>query len=452
MTLSTTMKLHPEDPRLTAYLLGELSPDDAAAVELAAASDPMVQTALNATYKVQCVLMGALAPNSTTLLPRQRENIRRAFRGSANAGEIVPFPIQKKSLAPYLMPLGIAAAVALVSWIAFHQPAASPAPLVTTSAPDSPATTGSEKSLPFAVAILPAPGPKIPNSTAVAPTKSQLTLNVKALDAALQDSSGEMYSRLERQLASGPLPDAASLPELVSRGAVSTADAHELPLPVMAGSGSLGWIYKSVKEQGLRPDTKIVRLEEILNAFDLRPNGTAAIAKGASLAAESFACPWKPSATLLMIHFQGAINGSRQVEAALNVDPTAVSSFRLLGFSPIRGIENGTLPTSLPAKTGTTLLIEIEPRASATNLGEIRWKVEGSDAAPVPVTRKPDAEPSDDARFASLLASYALWLTKDEADSIDTELVSGLARECAASDLPITRRELLVLVAKTMEL
>jgi len=324
--------------------------------------------------------------------------------------------------------------------------------LVKTSAPDSPTTTPAGEPLPFAVAILPAPGPKIPNSTAVAPTKSQLTLNVKALDAALQDSSGEMYSRLERQLASGPLPDAASLPELVSRGAVSTADAHELPLPVLAGSGSLGWIYKSVKEQGLRPDTKIVRLEEILNAFDLRPNGTAAIAKGASLTAESFACPWKPSATLLMIHFQGAINGSRQVEAALNVDPTAVSSFRLLGFSPIRGIEDGTLPTSLPAKTGTTLLIEIEPRASATNLGEIRWKVEGTDAAPVPIIRRPDAEPSDDARFASLLASYSLWLTKDQADSIDTELVSGLARECAASDLPLQRRELLVLVARTMEL
>ena len=52
----------------------------------------------------------------------------------------------------------------------------------------------------------------------------------------------------------------------------------------------------------------------------------------------------------------------------------------------------------------------------------------------------------------ALLASYSLWLTKDQPDSIDTELVSGLARECAASELPIDRRELLVLIGRTMEL
>jgi len=447
------MKLHPEDPRLTAYLLGELSPDEAAAIERAADSDSTVRAALDESYKVQRVLMRALAPDSRNLLPRQRENIRRAVRESPTAGEIVPFPVRKKSIVPLLMPLGIAAAVAFVSWIAFRKPADSITPVVGSSVtPAVPAEANPDK-LPFAVAILPAPGPKIPGgATPATPIKSQLAVNAKALDQALQNASGEMLDHVAQQLADGPLPDLASLPDLVARDAVSTAVSHEMELPVLAGRGSLGWIYKSVKDQGVRPNARTVRLEEILNAFDLRPNGTAAIAKGVSLTAESLSCPWRPSATLLMIHFQGATNGPRQVQAALNVDPTAVATFRLLGFSTIRGLEVGPMPTHLPAKTGTTLLIEVEPRASATNLGEIRWKVEGADAAPLPILRKPDAEPSDDARFAALLASYSLWLTKDQPDSIDTELVSGLARECAASDLPLNRRELLVLIGKTMEL
>ncbi|OYV06525.1 MAG: hypothetical protein CFE26_05795, partial [Verrucomicrobiales bacterium VVV1] len=408
------MKLHPEDPRLTAYLLGELSPDEAAAVERAADADATVRTALDETYKVQRVLMGALAPDSTALLPRQRENIRRAVRESANAGEIVPFPVRKTSPAPYLMPLGIAAAIALISWIAFKKPDTEAVPIANGPA-TPPASTGNDpvQKLPFAVAILPAPGPKVPGATASPPPqRNQLAINAKALDAALQNASGEMLEQMAQQLSDAPLPDTSTLPDLVSRGAVSTAVAHELELPVLAGRASLGWIYKSVKDQGRRPDARTVRLEEILNAFELRPNGTASIAKGTSVSAESLACPWKPSATLLMIHFQGAASGSRKVEAVLDVDPTAVASYRLLGFSPIRGLESGPMPAHLPEKTGTTLLVEIEPRASASNLGEIRWKVEGADAAPLPILRKPDAEPSDDARFAALLASYSLWLTK----------------------------------------
>lgn len=448
------MKLHPEDPRLTAFLLGELPPDEAAAVERAADADPSVRAELDESYRLQRVLMAALAPDSKQLLPRQRENIRRAVREHPTAAQLVTFPERKRPALSRLLPFGIAAAIGIVSWIAFRKPADdTPASVAATPQPPPATSPATQAELPYSVAILPAPGPRIPGQAAVtAPVKDQLAVNAKAFNEALQNASGEMLDQVARQLEQGPLPDTASLPELVTRGHVSTAVSRELELPVLAGRGSLGWIYRSVKDLGERPLSKAVRLEEILNAFDLRPNGTASISKGASLSAESLACPWKPSATLLMIHFQGALNGPRQVQAVLNVDPTAVSTFRLLGFSPIRGLEAGAMPTHLPARTGTTLLVEIEPRASATNLGEIRWKVEGSDAAPLPILRKPEVEPSDDARFAALLASYSLWLTRDQPEAIDKELVSGLARECAASDLPLNRRELLVLIGRTMEL
>lgn len=447
------MKLHPEDPRLTAYLLGELSPDEAAAVEQAADADASVRTALDETYQLQRVLMSALAPDSTALLPRQRETIRRALRESPNAGETIPFPVRKKFLASFIMPLGIAAAAALVSWLALRKPTH---PATDSASIATPATTAKESasSLPFAVAILPARGPKPPGTSPLssAATKNLLSAHARALDAVFMNASSETLNQVARQLADAPLPDNSTLPELMPRDSVSTAISQQLELPVLAGRGSLDWIYKSVKDQRVRPSANFVRLEEILNAFDLRPSGTAAIAKGTSLSAESLACPWKPSATLLMIHFQGASDGPREVSAVLDLDPTAVATYRLLGFSPVRGLEIGDMPSRLPAKTGTTLLVEIEPRANASVLGNIRWKVQQTDAAPLPILRKPEAEPSNDARFATLLAAYSLWLTHDQPDQIDTDVVSGLARECAASDLPLNRSELLILISKTIEL
>jgi hypothetical protein len=450
------MKLHPEDPRLTAYLLGELSPEEAAAVERAADADANVRAALDESHKVQRVLMGALAPDSRNLLPLQRENIRRALRETPNTGDPIPFPARKRSPAPYLMPVGIAAAIALISWIAFRPAEDATTAPIATAPSDGPASTSPApvEKLPFAVAILPAPGPKVPGQTmSNPPAKDQLAVNAKALDLALRDASGEMLDRVAQQIADAPLPDTSSLPDLIARGSVSTAVSTQLDLPILAGRGSLAWIYKSVKENRSLPPSKAVRLEEILNAFELRPSGgTAAISKGVSVSTETLSCPWKPSATLLMIHLQGAANGPRKIEAALSVDPSAVSSFRLLGFSPMRGVEPGALPTQLPARTATTLLVQIEPRANASRLGDIQWKVDGADAAPLAVIRNPETEPSNDARFAALLASYSLWLTQDRADAIDPQIVAGLARECSASDLPLDRKEVLVLIGKTIDL
>ena len=74
------MKLDPEDPQLSAYLLGELSAEDASAVERAAAADPALGLALRELESTHRLLANTLAPGSATLLPRQRETIRRAAR------------------------------------------------------------------------------------------------------------------------------------------------------------------------------------------------------------------------------------------------------------------------------------------------------------------------------------------------------------------------------------
>ncbi|BCU75520.1 hypothetical protein [Luteolibacter sp. LG18] len=397
-----------------------------------------------------------------TLLPTQRETILHAARLG------VAQPDRPSSYPRWVLPM-VGVTVGIIALVMFLKRPDNPEPVAQSPAPTAPAPAAATPSpaepqapaptpaapaptVPLEVLLLPLPGP------ALAPAAAQPALSTAAANArlrrqALDAAPGDFLTGAAAKLAATPNLDLTTLPEVSARAAIQTSATQQLPLPVLAGTASLGWISSSVTGKHVLPPAKAVRLEEILNAFSLKPGGTAAIAKGASVVAESFSCPWKPSATLLMVRIQGAADGQRAIEAFLDVAPTAVTQFRLLGYSPVKDLENEPIPGILPAKTGTTLLIEVEARAGAKNLGAIHWKVDGKDAAPLPIQPPSDeAEPSNDARFAALLAAWSAWLIQEQPEIFDEDLVSGLARECAAGDLPKDRRDALVLIARSLEL
>ena len=82
------MKLHQEDPRLTAYALGELPPEEAAVVARAIAADPALRAAFTETEKTSHSLTETLCGEVQRLQPRQRDAIRRAAREAARQGKI----------------------------------------------------------------------------------------------------------------------------------------------------------------------------------------------------------------------------------------------------------------------------------------------------------------------------------------------------------------------------
>ena len=97
-------------------------------------------------------------------------------------------------------------------------------------------------------------------------------------------------------------------------------------------------------------------------------------------------------------------------------------------------------------------MLEVEPSTPSGNPGTIEWSVNGKPAATVQLTRHGEAEPSDDARFASLVCTYALWLTGEAAGLIDTDLLAALARENAADTLPADRMDFLNLIDRSLGL
>lgn len=424
------MKLHPEDPRLTAFLLGELPAEEATAVERAIADDPALQATMREMETLKTLLTETLAPNAIQLLPQQRENIRTAVRAQKNHLRSLPSASWKL----WGIPLAAAAVITLCIVIF----SAKPKPQESATADKAPAKSSPTIERPN-VRLMPAPGPADRTKPTLATAKPNT-----------QNSS--------------------DLPALRPRSYLAAADFPTMELPVQAGKSSLDWIRKSILDKHELPHRNAVRLEEILNSFALRPAGVTGVARqattqwhpdirdagttthAATIATETLACPWKPSALLVLVSIKGNPYSDCEIKAVFHATKENVSRYRLLGFSPVEGRDEAPLPTILPAKSATTLVIEVETSSAASALGSIEWSVNGKAAAPVPLTRNGDAEPSDDARFAALICTYALWLTQDNSGLIDAALLAALARETTSEKLSGDRTQLLELIDRSLQL
>lgn len=446
------MQLHPEDPRLTAYLLGELPADEAAAIEHAVAADPALGLALRELENVQRLLTNTLSPGSVTLLPLQREHILNAARHADQAGKTVSFASGRKSAKSILIPLAAAALITLAVFLMLRLPAGGPS----STANPNPDEFNPSGELPLEVALLPAPGPPDSGSqtdSEARPTASSSFAKSASIRSAAMQQEGDLFLRKVAERLSGtPVPDEKSLPPLRPRKSVSAAEQPTLALPIHAGQASLAWVSRSIREDHKRPPASAVRLEEMLNHFTLRPAGAAAISQGVTLSTESFSCPWKPSATLLLVSFRGANDSARDVAATFKANVAGVSRYRLLGFAPVNGLAPGSLPSRLPAKSMSSIVLEIESSSPVGGLGSIEWSVNGKPAAAVNIARHGDTEPSDDARFAALVCTYAQWLSGQAIGLVDTELLAALARENAAETLAADRVDLLNLIDQSLDL
>jgi hypothetical protein len=405
------MHLHPEDPRITAYVLGELAPEDAAAVECAATTHPAIQEKIQEAREIQRFLKERLTTPTAQLLPRQRENIRRAARMGGSAGR----PFAWKSLQPWIIPAAAAAVLAVATFIMIRMPADEPKQAAAAAPSTQPPAQPVEA---------PAPKPATP----------------------------------------------PALPAIAAGFTLPAAAASLLEIPILPGKPNLTAITKSIVEDHKLPPHDTVRLDEILNSFPLRLQGTAAIARGgstpwhpdnrdsgmsahvATVSTETIACPWKPSATLLLISVRSGGQKDCDVKISFRPDPDNVARFRLLGFPPKNGTPVGNPPTRLPAGAYTTLAIEIESTHPGDGLGTLEWSADDKPAPSISLQHKSDAEPSDDARFATLVSTWSQWLAGEQTAGIDREVLSALARENTSAALPAERAEFIKLIEKSLQL
>lgn len=105
------MKPHKDDPRLTAYVLGELSPDEAAIIAAADASDGGIRSVLGETERMCADLRSLLCEDRNHLLPRHKDAIRRAAKEAARHGKIEVLKSHRQTRKSWHIPLAAAAVI-----------------------------------------------------------------------------------------------------------------------------------------------------------------------------------------------------------------------------------------------------------------------------------------------------------------------------------------------------
>lgn len=406
----------PDDPRLTAYVLGECPPDEAAEFARAIAADPALGIAAREIESVERMLATTFAAGEDVLSPRQRNTILAAAR-AADVSPVTRLQSRPR-IARWLAPLS-AAALILLGIILFVPEETPTGNVGTASNPENP---------PIPVSMLPAPGP---------------------VDASETRGGGASS-------ASVPVPPPATgHPVLRPRGPVSAAHHPLLPLPIQSGRASYGWITESIREQGRLPPADAVRTEEILNHFRVRPVGATAIHQGITLTVETLPCPWKPSATLAVVAIRGARESAHTATATWHADASAVWRYRLIGHASPVGVAPRPLARTLAAAAEHVLVLEIEASSPMQRgFGSIEWTVDGEPAPSLAIAYNPSRTPSTDARFATFVCALAEWLRahSDDGSRIDAEVVSTIMSEVEADPPAPDRAKFLQLARKALEI
>lgn len=372
------MKLHQEDPRLTAYAVGELPPEEAAAVERAIAADPALREAYAETEEMGRSLAEALGGEKERLQSRQRDAIRRAAREAARQGKIENLSSHRTARKTWMAPL--AAAAVIIGGV-----------FLLTLFPKPNGAGGSEK---------------------------PVTANNEPVKG----------SGLE-----GPRDD-----------------GNVIRLPLKASGKSLAKITDAIRGESRLPNKDEVRIPEMINAFPLKANGSVALWDGCKVGAEILSSPWKPSGSLVVVEIQGAKDGPRDLSVEYRAEDGVVIAHRLIGYPSEESSGEAKPVSEMAANSDMLIVIEVESRD--LRLGSLHWTVGGKAAPPVPLLRDPEREPSDDARFASLICAFGLWLGGEDGGMIDETLVLGLAREVAAGSLVADRYDFLTLIDEATKL
>ena len=392
------MKITPDDPRISAYLLGELGPAEAAEIERAAAADPAIRLSLDEMRRTTAFLDGLFGAGEAALHPAQREAILRAGRDADATGKVVELKSARQGGRSWLAGLGAAAAVVVAALVMSRLGSEGDGGLA-----DS-AEGGST------IALLPLPGPA--HGDGASTHGGAGGDRVEAQARALQDRPGEYLSEVAKQLESGPLPEPGRLPATGEQAGF--ADPGRLRLPVVVGTASLRWIESWVREKGALPPRNAVRVEELVNASALPRSGGEG---GLELRAIGVECPWEPANRLVAVQ----IGSSSELLRGVVLHAECGTPARLLGsFGRQR---SDSLPDVLPAGRSTLLMLEVV--AGDDSSVTLEAEREGEVVARV----SPEAGDGPALRHAALMAGFGLWLRAEGVSASRLERTLAWAEE-----------------------
>jgi hypothetical protein len=435
------MKVHPDDPRLSAYVIGELSAADRAEVERALATSPVIRNSVSELRKVVRILEDSLGGDPMALDSLRLERVMSAARQADAAEQGIALESGRRSWRGWWVSGAAAAAVAATLVVLAQIPAGE-------SASNQSDPGGSEEAWQRRAreaALTPVAAPQPVDGVEVAPDQEDPKAAVAASPGKPGASDGEFLERVRREADAGLLPAAGEFPQLADAEFQAVPVTGEVPLPLVSGGSSWTWIRRYITERDALPPAGAVRIEEMLNAFPGRlgedDNG---------LRVEIAECPWDSGNSLALVTVANPGADSIAVSLTAAFDSGTIAAYRLVGYAEFKNAEAGEATAVLAPGTSHQLIIELRP-TGANQMPAMQVDLRGEKSARVATSASRlswDAA-SDSFRFNALLACFGRAL-RAGAGSPDVEVLrSHLAAFPATSDSP-ERTEALAVIRRAL--
>jgi len=449
------MKIDINDPRITAFALGELTGGEATEIARAMRTDPRVRSAVDEVRETASMLHGTLGGGATQFLTtEQRATVRSAGEGPVIA-DIASARVSFWKR-PAVVGIGAAAAVALGLFLSSRggAPQSNPELADENSAWDwsqvdlanltSPAVVDAAEGEPF-------------------PSADTVQEAAHAVAAAISDDTEsyrkEVAKRISEQDLKSPLP----MPEL-EEAAWKTITGSDSTFAVPAASGASSWplLRRYVTEKKTLPPPRAIRIEELVNHLDYK---APTMLRGNGLIADIEIChtPWNPVTMLLAVHLGAATTQAPSAGAVVVFNPLKVKRARLLGYAGVKLENSGALsgPRNLSKSHGNYVIYELEP-VSDGSASPNTAPVAEQTLATLQIGDQPDQSislkssqvktwlnTSPDLRFASTLAATGMLLsTTTSTGDLDATLLKSLVSVIEKKDfdqLPSERKAAMAL-------
>jgi len=343
------MKINLNDPRITAFALGELKGQDAVDLARAVRVDGRVRAAVDAARETSSLLLGTLGDGETYMLTATQRDAVRSAAGMADTTNLTVG--EPRSAAfwknPAVAGIGVAAVVALTLYIVMGRPAGGD---VRSKVADDANTKSLWNWSQVDMDDLNAPAVVDRSNDGQIKQGSEPS---QAISAAISEDTTSYRKELERRIKESGLEKAGDLPELEDGGWQDVSVGHQFHIPLASGAASWPWLKRYIDEQKERPPRQAIRIEEMVNYFHYKSPG---MIKGRGLAADMELCttPWNPHSLLLAINVKALpgvlASDAEGASASLVVNSERIKRMRILGYSPIKSTAVAADDTGQPQR------------------------------------------------------------------------------------------------------
>jgi len=336
------------DPRLTAYALGELSADETREVRAAILKDKSLADELEQIRSVVGMLHETFGQDAEHKLSSDQRATVFAAGSAPKVEDIKSIYARNKwrSLA-----IGSSAAAAVVFGVLFIKDGfnSGGSALDNGTKVDFAAISPDDLTRPMHVDQ----GDwKYENGASISSTNQGV---VKAMSHQSVDFKQEVAKRMVASAG------ATMKGEYAEAKWLNTADQRSVTFPMISGNASWQWVKHSL-EAGKLPSPNAVRAEELVNAFSY-PSVDGLKVEGINVAVEVVESPWKAGNLVAVMQFQNQSGTTIHKLAAGMTAGKDIEKFRIVGY---RSEQQGTVKATeaLHAQAGFshTLVVEMQPK------------------------------------------------------------------------------------------